>query len=88
MNLQSEPLFDISDYLIADCTELSLGIETAGGIMTSLIKRYTCVPTKQTKVFTTFSDDQPSVLIKVRHVVVVLKTTLRVTVWNTDLQEV
>ena len=56
---------EVQGIVLLDVAPLSLGIETAGGICTRMIERNTTIPTKETKVFTTYADNQPSVDINV-----------------------
>ena len=56
---------DVKEVLLLDVTPLSLGIETLGGIFTKIIERNTTIPTKKSQVFSTASDSQPAVTIKI-----------------------
>lgn len=63
--LSGDQSSNIQDVLLVDVTPLSLGIETAGGVMTKLVERNSRIPCKQTKIFTTYDDNQSAVTIQV-----------------------
>ena len=63
--LKGDQSEQIGSCVLVDVAPLSLGIETAGGIMTALIPRNTTIPTKKSQIFTTYADNQPGVCVQV-----------------------